>query len=112
MNAFQYDDAVVNRFLDKVALPDEDHLESACWLWQGAKHGEGRGYGKFWLDGKTVSAHKASHLIFNGPVDEGLVVGHICNNECCASPYHLVACTQTDNILYSVACGRHNSCKR
>lgn len=101
-----YTDADVDRFADKVEFPDSD---DGCWCWQGAKHGQGRGYGKFRLGGKVISAHKASHLLFNGPVADGLVVGHLCNNEQCCNPLHLVAQSQSDNIKYSVICGRHNS---
>lgn len=99
------------RFSEKCALPDDLNDTVPCWLWQGAKHGQGRGYGKFRLGGKVISAHKASHILFNGPVPDGFVVGHSCNNEACVSPHHLKAETQSDNILYAVACGRHNSCK-
>lgn len=97
------------RFAAKVDLPASD-IESECWIWQGAKHGEGRGYGKFKLGGRCTSAHKASHLLFNGPVPAGMVVGHVCNNEACCNPNHLVAQSQSDNMKYAVICGRHNSC--
>lgn len=106
----QYTDADAIRFLDKVQLPAggiED--TNSCWYWTGAKHSKKRGYGKFRLGGKVVNAHKASHLLFNGPVPAGHVVGHQCNNEACVSPHHLKAETQAQNIQYCVACGRHNS---
>lgn len=109
MTAPSYTDADALRFLDKVAAPDDLTDPTPCWIWQGAKHGQGRGYGKFWLGGKVISAHKASHILFNGPVADGLVVGHLCNNEQCANPHHLVAQSQSDNMSYAVICGRHNS---
>lgn len=102
-------DSDLIRFTNKVLLPDDLNDTTPCWLWQGAKHGQGRGYGKFKLGGKNVSAHKASHLLFIGPVAEGLVVGHQCNNEACVSPHHLKAETQSSNIKYMWFCGRHAS---
>lgn len=99
------------RFAEKVLLPDDLNDTVPCWLWQGAKHSRKRGYGKFRLGGKVMNAHKASHILFNGPVADGLVVGHQCNNERCVSPHHLKAETQSENMQYCVASGRHNSCK-
>lgn len=106
------DEKAAERFLEKVRLPESDEdWESECWIWIGAKHGQNRGYGKFRLGGKVVPAHRAAYLIFVGDVADGMVVGHLCNREECASPYHLIECSQSDNMLYSVICGRHNSCK-
>lgn len=104
-----YTETDVDRFVAKVLFPADPNDTESCWIWVGAKHGQGRGYGKFWLDGKMVSAHKASHLLFVGPVADGLVVGHQCNNESCVNPFHLEQETQSSNIQYCVASGRHNS---
>lgn len=106
-----YTNADADRFASKVLMPAEGREMTDCWIWQGAKHGQGRGYGKFHLAGRTMSAHKASHLLFVGEVPEGYVVGHQCNCESCVNPYHLKAETQTDNMNYCVASGRHNSQK-
>lgn len=99
------------RFANKCLLPDDLEDTKPCWLWQGAKHGQGRGYGKFSLAGKTMSAHKASYLLFNGEIEDGLVVGHQCNNEGCVSPHHLKKETQSSNMQFCVASGRHVSQK-
>jgi hypothetical protein len=104
-----YTDADCERFLAKVAIPDDPEDRLACWPWQGAKHGQNRGYGKFHLDGKTISAHRAAFLLFVGDLEEGQVVGHKCNNEQCVSPWHLEATSQSENMTYCVQCGRHNS---
>lgn len=104
-----YTDADALRFLDKVDAP-ADLDTSVCWYWRGAKHGQGRGYGKFRLGGKVISAHRAAYLLFNGAVACGQVIGHLCNDERCCNPHHLVAQSQSDNIKYAVICGRHNSC--
>jgi hypothetical protein len=94
------------RFTAKVEFPADN---DGCWLWQGAKHGQGRGYGKIRLGGKVVSAHKAGYLLFVGPVEEGKVLGHQCNNESCCNPSHLKAESQSENMTYCVMSGRHNS---
>lgn len=102
-----YAESDVKRFVAKVQMPVS---ADGCWLWDGAKHGQGRGYGKFKLGGRCISAHKASYLLFNGPVAQGMVIGHVCNNERCCNPNHLVEQSQSDNMKYAVICGRHNSC--
>jgi hypothetical protein len=94
------------RFLSKVQFPADPN---GCWIWNGAKHGQGRGYGKFRLGGRMVSAHKAAYLLFEGTVAPGLVLGHQCNNERCCNPRHLKAETQSSNMAYCVASGRHPS---
>lgn len=94
-----------DRFLKKVIKADDP---SDCWLWMGARHGQGRGYGKFWLGHSTISAHKAAYLLFVGPVPKGMVVAHQCNNERCCNPAHLKIETQLENMKFMVACGRHN----
>lgn len=105
-----YTDADALRFLDKVQLPPRgiEDIES-CWIWTGARHSKTRGYGKFRLGGKVMNAHKASYVLFVGPVPTGHVVGHQCNLESCVNPFHFKAETQADNMRYCVACGRHGS---
>jgi hypothetical protein len=98
-----------DRFASKVILPEDVEDVEACWIWNGAKHGEGRGYGKFHLMGKTMSAHRASFLLFKGMLRKDWVVGHKCNNEFCVSPHHLVRQTQKSNMKYCVECGRHGA---
>lgn len=99
------------RWLALVELPDDLDIEP-CWTWAGAAHGQNRGYGKFWLNGKTISAHKAGYLLFRGAVTPGNVLGHKCDNERCCNPWHLEDQTQSANIQHCVEAGRHNSSKR
>lgn len=114
MNAevMQPTDSDLARFAALVELPADLTDPAPCWYWRGARHSKRRGYGKFWLWGRCTNAHKASYLMFNGAVPEGLVVHHTCVCESCVSPHHLVACTQSENILFSVECGNHPSQKR
>ena len=101
-----YTDTDLARFAAKINLPDD---LNQCWIWTGAKHSAKRGYGKFRLGGRVMNAHKAAYLLFIGPVADGLVLGHQCNNERCVNPFHLKPETQASNMQYCVASGRHNS---
>jgi len=81
--------------------------EHECWNWQGAK--TGKGYGVIQEAGKgsrLLLAHRVSHEIHKGPVPDGLLVLHSCDNRLCVNPAHLSAGTQSQNILDAFARGR------
>lgn len=81
----------------------------SCWPYLGAR--TGWGYGNFAMGGRYYGAHKAAHLLFIGPVPEGMEVDHLCHkrNECaggitcphrpCANPAHLGLASHRDNDL-------------
>ena len=100
----QFDSSTLDRFLAKVQFPQTD--PDACWIWAGASHSKSRGYGKFRVGQKVMNAHRASYLMFNGSISDGLVVAHQCNNERCVNPAHLAAQSQSENISYAWKCGR------
>lgn len=67
-----------------------------CWLWIGGK--QWQGYGKAWVNGRTVPAHRARYELEHGPVPAGLVLDHICYNPTCVNPAHLEPVTQSENV--------------
>lgn len=66
-----------------------------CWPWLGTINDEG--YGMIKIDGKIHRAHRLSYLIQNGPIADGLVIDHICENKSCVNPMHLSAVTVKQN---------------
>ena len=89
------------RFLEKV----DKNTANGCWLWTGADQAAGS-YGLFWLHDKLIGAHRASHILFKGPIPAGYVVMHTCDDRRCVNPAHLVAGTPSDNMQDMVRKGR------
>lgn len=86
-----------------------------CWVWTAAV--SSKGYGRFKLNGKLVSPHRLAWEWANGPIPDGLVVCHECDNPPCVNPAHLKLGTQSQNMLDCVSRGRNYTnesryCKR
>lgn len=76
-----------------------------CWLWIGAK--KPNGYGKIWLYGKDVRAHRVSWVLTNGPIQDGLCVLHRCDVPLCVNPAHLFLGTRRENFQDMFTKKRH-----
>lgn len=77
---------------------------TGCHEWQGALDKDG--YGKILADGQQMRSHRASWMLKNGPIAEGLVVCHRCDNPPCINPEHLFLGTPGDNVRDRIAKGR------
>ena len=71
--------------------------EGGCWEWQ--KSCGSHGYGNIATGGqRNETAHRVSYEVFVGPIPEGLLVLHSCNNRKCCNPQHLRVGDTRDNI--------------
>ena len=81
---------------------------TGCWEWKRATNNIG--YGMFRIkQGLMRTAHRVSYELFNGPIPNGMVVCHTCDNPKCVNPDHLWAGTMLDNIRDMDSKGRRVS---
>jgi hypothetical protein len=90
------------RFFEKVAIRAGDE----CWEWQGSKLKAG--YGQTRVGTTKMLAHRAMYLHTVGPIPDGMVVMHACDNPPCCNPNHLRLGTHQDNVNDRIAKGRSN----
>lgn len=83
-----------------------------CWIWQGSINAEGYGTTTAPTRRGTTHAHLAVWWVFNGSVQDGLQLDHLCHtadssclggNSCrhrrCVNPEHLEPVTPRENTL-------------
>ena len=89
----------ISRFMSFI----EKDNKTGAWKWTGGIHSAG--YGGFWLNGKTVGAHRVSYQIKHGPIPAGYCVCHKYEGlgRDNVNPDHLFLGTHTDNVRDAAA---------
>lgn len=102
--------------LPHIELPPKDRIrsnvkvneETGCWEWQ--KKRDQRGYGRLTIrinkKHKKAFVHRYAYELFVGPIPDGLIICHHCDNPPCCNPDHLYAGTHADNTADKIARGR------
>lgn len=91
----------LERYLEKIS-PVAD--ENGCRVWLRSTR---KGYGALRDDsGRTVPAHVFGYRALVGPIPDGLMVCHTCDNRPCQEPTHWFLGTCQDNMRDAAAKGR------
>ena len=93
------------------ARVDDSGGPDTCWLWTASR--DLKGYGKFntGYAMPPASAHRVAFVLCHGPIPDGFVVRHSCDNPSCVNPRHLSAGTYEDNANDMVVRGRSGLAK-
>jgi hypothetical protein len=92
--------------MGRKAIPFWDHVEKSdgCWIWTGSRRAFG--YGRTIVNGRPIAAHRAAWEQTHGPIPDGLLLLHTCDNPPCVRPDHMALGTQIDNLRDMTAKGR------
>lgn len=68
-----------------------------CWLW--TAYVDEDDYGRFWIGGRTVPAHRFAYEFCVGEIPDGLTLDHLCRVTFCVNPTHLEPVTSYENTM-------------
>lgn len=82
-------------------------LETPCREWQGTCYPDG--YGRIWRVGRDWRVHRWIWTLIHGPISNGVVIMHRCDNPPCFREDHLREGTQAENLADMTEKGRRGT---
>jgi hypothetical protein len=98
----------IRQYIEERCIPEPN---SGCWLWllSVGSHGYGNAVSPWARNKQRVDvAHRVSFMAFKGPIPEGMLVQHGCDNRICVNPDHLSLGTDKSNSDDKIRKGRTN----
>lgn len=95
--------------LDRHGSASHQPQLGSCWLFTGSTNR--KGYGQFVMPTppRINLAHRASWMLHNGPIPDGMFVLHKCDQPACCRPDHLFLGTNADNVEDMMKKGRYGA---
>lgn len=112
-NLYKYGHAIPRRDWSIEETLDDcgwDITEAGCWEWRGDRNE--LGYGRITLKRKGLFKARVHRVMFEryfGPIPDGMIVRHKCDNPPCSNPDHLELGTMADNTRDMMERGRHHT---
>lgn len=72
-----------------------------CWVPAGEYQQDA--YGRIWIDGKSLMAHRFAYELEVRPIPDDLVIDHLCRYPPCRNPAHLEPVTDAVNVLRGIS---------
>jgi len=107
-NRFKWSKATEEEKLQRLKINFENQVIKKDGCWDSKTPLRKGGYIQIRYIDKMIGIHKASWLIHNGKIPDGLLVLHKCDNKRCSNPEHLFLGTHKDNHQDMVNKGRQN----
>ena len=96
---------IKERFWSKTETSTEHSYNGTpCIDWTAS--GDGKGYGRFRVNGGLQRTHRVSYQLKHGTIPSGMCVCHHCDRPVCVNPEHLFLGTQQENVDDMRAKGR------
>lgn len=81
------------RIWDRITKGDP----ALCWPWTAKVWKGNKGYPRVRVNGTMDYAYRVAFTLVNGPIPEGKLIMHLCNNPLCCNPSHLRLGTHREN---------------
>lgn len=87
------------------ARVDKSAGDNCCWPWTKGRCKK-RGYGKVNYKNRQYKSHRIAYMLSIGPISDGLLICHHCDNPPCCNPSHLYQGNYKTNAEDTIARGR------
>jgi hypothetical protein len=85
VHVLHHDDGSIERFWSNVSV---DHSSTGCWEWRGSV--KGTRHLTFFIGSHSIAAARVAWFIATGELPIGGRLRHVCENDYCVRPTHLV----------------------